>query len=414
MRPAAPSATFAAFALFLVSAAAPLAALQGFPAYVSLPQSVLLYDEGSLTVENLAEAEFPLAEGKSVAKQGKHYRSYLKFGPDELNRPAALTWKEWQPALLAGGWKLEGSDGGSTYTLVRKAGGLESWLRVGLADYDSPLIELIEISGAAATITLKAPAATPETIGPQDDFPYFAVPAGARISGTSTYGEPLDVKIPGSNGEPQLVGTGYLIKSYTPPPSLSRFEFEKTYREALAKAGWQVAPLAPGTAMGEGGIVAHYLKDGRNIWLVAGRGADDSNIGLTVKVADLGAEDWGRKLDEDCRLPLYGINFDFAQATLRPDSFPLLEKARDLLKKRQEIAVEVAGHTDGVGQDGDNLKLSLARAQAVAAWLAQNGVAAARLEAKGYGETQPVADNNSDAGRAVNRRVELVKKGCRN
>jgi len=398
--------------LLLLLPAVPLAAVQGFPAYLTLPKTVLLYDDGSLIVENLAEFAFPVAEGKRVAKQGKHYRSYLKFGPDETNRPAAATWKEWGPALLAGGWSLQGNDGATSYTLVRKAGGLESWLWIGLGDYESPLVELIEIAAPGSAVALPPPGPKPEQVGPQQDFPFFPAPAGATLSGTSTYGEPLDVTVGGIDRETALVGNGYLIKTYTPPASLSRFEFEKTYREALAKAGWTVKPPAPGTPLGEGGIVAHYTAGGRDLWLVASRGADNSTTGMAVKVADLGAEDWGGKLDTDCRLPLYGVTFDFDKATLRPESFPILEKAAAVLAARAGLAVEVQGHTDNVGQDDYNQKLSQERAKAVAAWLSGHGIAASRLAAKGYGKARPIADNASDAGRAINRRVELVRAGC--
>jgi OmpA-OmpF porin, OOP family len=386
--------------------------LQGFPAYVSLPKSVLLYDEGSLIVENLAEVEFPLAEGKKVTKTGKHYRSYLKFGPEEFNRPAAATWKEWRPALEAGRFVLQGSDGATTYTMLRKAGGMESWLRIGLGDYESPIFQLIEIGAPSAGVTLTPPQAQPEKFGAQDDFPYFTAPAGAKISGTSTFGEPLDVTVQGTDQEQVLIGTGYKIKTYTPPPSLSRFEFETLYRAALAKAGWTVKPPPPGTQLGEAGIVANYNKNGRNLWLTASRGADDSNIGLTVKVADVGAEDWGNRLDQDCRLPLYGITFDFNKDTLRPDSFPLLEKARAALAARPTVKIEVQGHTDNVGQADYNLKLSEARAKAVVGWLVGKGIPADRLTSRGYGASVPIADNGSPAGRAINRRVELVSPAC--
>ena len=70
--------------------------------------------------------------------------------------------------------------------------------------------------------------------------------------------------------------------------------------------------------------------------------------------------------------------------------------------------LEVQGHTDAVGNDGYNLTLSLARAQAVQAWLVGNGIASTQLSAQGYGKTRPVADNDSDEGRARNRRVELA------
>lgn len=271
--------------------------------------------------------------------------------------------------------------------------------------------DLIEIGGPAAAVTLTPPQAQPETFGAQDDFPYFAAPAGAQISGTSTYGEPLDVTVAGTDPEPLLVGTGYKIKTYT-PPSLSRSEFDKTYRAALAKAGWTVKPPPPGKQPGEAGIVAHYQQNGRNIWLTAHRGADGTNTGLAIKVADLGAEDWGKKLDQECRLPLYGITFDFDQDSLLPDSFGVLEKARAALAARPNLKVEVQGHTDNVGQSGDNLKLSEARARAVLAWLTAHGIAADRLTARGYGASIQVAVNTSAAGRAMNRRVELVKTGC--
>ncbi len=400
--------------LAMLFAAVPVLGIQGLPAYLTFPPGVVLYDTGSLTVEDVAEAEFPVAEGKTVTQKGKHYRTYLKFGPEDLYRPAARTWKEWQPALVASGWVVKGTDGGTGYTLVRKAGAVESWLKVALGDYDSPLIELIEKGGAAAMVTLVAPRPQPEKIGPKDDFPYFGRPAGAEISGTSNVNEPLNVTVGGIDRETMLVGSGYVVKTYTPPASLSRFEFESTYREALSKAGWTVKPITPGTKIGDGGeIVAHYVENGRNLWLTAGRGADNGNTGLAVKVADLGAEDWGKRLDTGCRLTLSGVTFDFNKDTLRPDSIALLEKAKEVLAARPALSVEVQGHTDNVGGDEANQKLSAARAEAVRKWLVAHGIDAARLSARGYGKTAPIADNGTDAGRAKNRRVDLVRAGCK-
>jgi outer membrane protein OmpA-like peptidoglycan-associated protein len=76
------------------------------------------------------------------------------------------------------------------------------------------------------------------------------------------------------------------------------------------------------------------------------------------------------------------------------------------------IGIEVQGHTDNVGGDQYNLTLSQARADAVTTWLGGHGIAATRLSAKGYGRNQPIADNDSDEGRAKNRRVVLAKTGC--
>ncbi len=397
--------------LMLATLCSPAAwALQGFPAYVTLPKDVIPDSPGAITQESLAEAEFPLAEGKTIVQRGRHVRTYAKW-PDADNKPAAATWAAWLPALKAGGWVLQGSDGATTYSLKRVADGREAWLRVALSDYNQPLLQLIEVAAAQAALTLTPPAAQPEKFGERDDFPYLGRPAGAQLSGSSVVNEPLPAGT--VNGEPQLVGSRYLKKTYTPPASLSKLEFELSYRAALEKAGWRVQALPEGTKPGEGVVIASYNGHGRQLWALLGRGNDNGPTGLTFNVADIGGEDWAARLDQQCRLPLYGVNFDFDKATLRPDAAPLLEKARDALKARPTVAVMVQGHTDNVGTDDHNQKLSAARAETVRQWLAANGIAAGRLTARGFGKSQPVADNGSDAGRARNRRVELVREGCK-
>jgi OmpA-OmpF porin, OOP family len=81
-----------------------------------------------------------------------------------------------------------------------------------------------------------------------------------------------------------------------------------------------------------------------------------------------------------------------------------------VLAAASTLMVDVAGHTDNVGGQDDNQKLSMERAKAVMSALVKRGVAANRLTAKGYGRTSPIADNRTEDGRAKNRRVELVKK----
>ncbi len=108
------------------------------------------------------------------------------------------------------------------------------------------------------------------------------------------------------------------------------------------------------------------------------------------------------------KLTLEGVNFDSDSARLRPESLAILDNAAATLKEWGEVKVEVAGHTDSVNSDAYNLRLSQRRAEAVRAYLIKRGVAADRLTAKGYGESSPVADNKTAAGRYKNRRVELV------
>ncbi len=133
----------------------------------------------------------------------------------------------------------------------------------------------------------------------------------------------------------------------------------------------------------------------------------------SVKVADAGAaDDLARQLGKDCHVALYGVLFDFNKSTLKPESDAVLQHVLGLLQKDAGLKLEVQGHTDNVGNDAYNQKLSEARAKSVVAWLAGHGTAAGRLTFKGYGKTVPVAGNDDDAGRARNRRVEIAKPGC--
>jgi iron complex outermembrane receptor protein len=107
-------------------------------------------------------------------------------------------------------------------------------------------------------------------------------------------------------------------------------------------------------------------------------------------------------------ISLEGVHFDFDKATLRPDAIAILDKAVGLLKTQAKVVVEVAGHTDSVGSEEYNQGLSERRANAVRDYLESQGITATRLTARGYGEAQPVASNDTDEGRAQNRRVELI------
>jgi len=108
------------------------------------------------------------------------------------------------------------------------------------------------------------------------------------------------------------------------------------------------------------------------------------------------------------KLVLEGVNFDFDKATLRQDDIGTLDDDVATLKSWGDVDIEVAGHTDSMGSDAYNMKLSQQRAGAVRNFLISKGVAADRLTAKGYGESQAVADNATEEGRFKNRRVELV------
>ena len=103
------------------------------------------------------------------------------------------------------------------------------------------------------------------------------------------------------------------------------------------------------------------------------------------------------------------IQFDFDKATIKPVSYPILNEVRDVLRDNPKITIEVQGHTDNVGNAAYNLKLSQARADSVRAYLVSNGVAADRLTSKGYGMTQPLVKNDTEANRTLNRRVQFIR-----
>lgn len=104
---------------------------------------------------------------------------------------------------------------------------------------------------------------------------------------------------------------------------------------------------------------------------------------------------------------LKGVTFEFNKTRLRPDAQTILDWAVGVLKKYPDMNVEIAGHTDSVGSDEYNQKLSEGRAQSVMQYFVEHGVPESQLTAKGYGESQPIADNKTDEGRELNRRVEL-------
>jgi outer membrane protein OmpA-like peptidoglycan-associated protein len=107
------------------------------------------------------------------------------------------------------------------------------------------------------------------------------------------------------------------------------------------------------------------------------------------------------------KITLRGINFDTGKATIRPESYPVLDQAVELLNKNPKVRVEIQGHTDSVGSDSYNLRLSDARANSVYQYLVSRGIDPSRLSARGYGETMPVADNRTIDGRALNRRIDF-------
>ncbi len=104
---------------------------------------------------------------------------------------------------------------------------------------------------------------------------------------------------------------------------------------------------------------------------------------------------------------LENVEFDFNKATIRPSSFPELNQIVEMMKSFPDVVIEISGHTDNVGNDDYNQKLSEKRAKSVKNYIVNKGITAIRLKTIGYGEAKPIADDDTDEGRQKNRRIEV-------
>lgn len=102
------------------------------------------------------------------------------------------------------------------------------------------------------------------------------------------------------------------------------------------------------------------------------------------------------------------IHFESGSARIAAQTFPYLDELSGLLVANEEIKIRIEGHTDNVGDDGSNLRLSEQRAEAVRDYLIERSVSSGRIEYEGFGEDQPTATNDTAEGRALNRRIEIM------
>jgi OOP family OmpA-OmpF porin len=224
--------------------------------------------------------------------------------------------------------------------------------------------------------------------------------------------------------------------SYDSPTGRSVLEIYRNYEQALQKAGFQPIYSCTGEECGSDcGRLRNqldYIGGWNNRYLVAKLSRSTGDVWAAVNVSDYGprnnvltvemkpmqagmvtvsAADLAGDLAKTGHIALYGIYFDTGKADVKAESEPALAEVAKLLKQQPAIKLIVAGHTDNVGDFASNMDLSKRRAQAVVQALSTKYPAAAsRLNPQGLGQCAPVASNDDEAGRARNRRVELVKQ----
>jgi outer membrane protein OmpA-like peptidoglycan-associated protein len=161
-------------------------------------------------------------------------------------------------------------------------------------------------------------------------------------------------------------------------------------------------------------LTAKILKNDRELWLEIAPFNDGNDFYLTLVAKEamkqeVTANDILAALNRDGHIALY-ILFDTGKSTIKPESISIIEQITQMLKNNPSLKIQIAGHTDNVGNPQSNKTLSNDRAKAVSAAVTSRGIDSSRLTAVGYGQDKPVADNKTEEGRAKNRRVELVKK----
>ena len=192
----------------------------------------------------------------------------------------------------------------------------------------------------------------------------------------------------------------------------SRIQIHRNFENALSKIG--------GTVVGrndDGDLYLKVARDGQETWIRVNAYITSQyslhiiERGAMAQAVVANAAAMGSGLKAEGRFAVYGITFETGKADLRPESEAVLAEIARLLKGQPALRLHVVGHTDNVAGLELNLKLSQARAEAVVqALVARHGIAAGRLRAQGVGPVCPVAANDTEEGRARNRRVELVRQ----
>jgi OmpA-OmpF porin, OOP family len=198
-------------------------------------------------------------------------------------------------------------------------------------------------------------------------------------------------------------------------PSVSGLQIVRNYTNAMKKIGGQLI-----YEYEDGGIQFVTLKlnkNGKEVWAQVNAGGNGIYFVHIVEKAAMDqnvvadASSMANSIKETGKVAVYGIYFDTGKAILKPESQPTLQEIAKLLKADPGLKLYVVGHTDNTGTLEANMKLSMERGVAVVNELkSKYSVPALSLTPCGDGPTAPVASNASEEGRALNRRVELVKQ----
>lgn len=197
-----------------------------------------------------------------------------------------------------------------------------------------------------------------------------------------------------------------LKEGFTSPGQL---KVRRNYINAVKEIG--------GTILFDQGVYMKIATDNKETWIEVWASSDGSDYRLTIVERTIMEQEVAADPDAlagdikaSGRAKVYGIYFDLDSHEIKPESDPTLQAIADMLKANSSLKIYIVGHTDMTGQLDYNMELSLRRAESVVdALVNTHGIAAGRLQAQGVGPLSPVSTNNTEEGRKLNRRVELVE-----
>lgn len=200
---------------------------------------------------------------------------------------------------------------------------------------------------------------------------------------------------------------GYTLKEDFGSPG--QLKVRQNHINAIKKIG--------GTILFDRGVYMKLEQEGKEVWIEVWVSSDGNDYRLTIVEKTLMEQEVvadPEALSDDLKnkghVAIYGIYFDTDSAAIRPESEPALKAIAEMLKQNNSLKVYVVGHTDMTGTLEHNLKLSKSRAESVVKELVNTySISSSRLKAMGVGPLCPFATNQSEEGRKLNRRVELVE-----
>lgn len=226
-----------------------------------------------------------------------------------------------------------------------------------------------------------------------------------------------------ANGEKQVISGNVFNYEYVIKDGVSKFpsafQIIKNYENAVLAKGGQKIYVA--TKRDDDGFIGATFKlknKEANYWVTlysindSDGGSDMYKISI-IKIEemqqDITANAMFEKINSDNTLTLY-INFETGQSTIKSESQNSIDTLYDMLKNNPDLKILIEGHTDNIGDEKSNKKLSEQRAASIKTKLVSKGITADRINTAGFGQTKPIADNATEEGKSKNRRVEIRKQ----